>query len=163
MYNEKGFSLLSFLLYLAFFSMITLFFCHLVVVLIIPTFSSMKKCQSVITLHIASDFFVRDIRSVRQNVDTWKVISPPELIYNHENHDIGWSFLGDHLERREGTYNGNWKGIKASIIARGLSNVVFIPRKDQDRIIGMELILTPKCDIRKPITCYVALRRQEKP
>ena len=44
--------------------------------LIIPSCISLKKSQSIIMLHIAADFFVRDIKNMRENIYQWKVISP---------------------------------------------------------------------------------------
>lgn len=158
MYIKKGFSLLSFLVYLTLFSTVALFCCHLVAALIIPALSDMRKCQSLIAVHVASDFFVRDIRTIQKNTVIWKCISPQELIWGDDSHDIGWSFVNNRLERREGTYQGGWKGTKASIVAKGLSHSVFTVHKNTDAIVGVELLLTPECAIQRPIGCYAAVR-----
>jgi len=153
---------LSFLVYLMLFSMVALFCCHIVASLIIPALADMRKCQSMIALHIASDFFVRDIRAIKEDVNTWKKVSSKELIWRQDDHHIGWSCGDNHLERREGIYNGGWKGTKASIIAKELSNSVFTVQREHDCIRGVELLLAPACNMKKPIVCYAAIRQSEK-
>jgi hypothetical protein len=157
---KKGFSLVSFLLYLMIFTLTTFLMCHIITALIIPSFFSLRKNQSIIALHIATDFFVRDIHALKNGNYSWKVILPHELIWHHNDHDIGWSFSHNQLERREGIYNGNWHQAKASIIARGLSRVRFNPEKEAEHIIGLELVLISECAPEKPVISYVALKNR---
>ncbi|HLC06905.1 MAG TPA: hypothetical protein VJJ26_01830 [Candidatus Babeliales bacterium] len=162
MNNQKGFSLLSFLLYLMLFSLITLFSCHIITSLIIPSLSAMRKCQSIIALHIASDLFVRDIRTKRGCKYDWKLITPHELIWHQDDHDIGWCFSGNRLNRKEGIYDKGWKKSTASIIAHGIAQAVFAIEKNNDHIVGIELSLTSQSNPKSPVICYVAILEQEK-
>src|SRR5579872_4896596 len=109
MYNKKGFGLLIFLLYLALFSMMTVFICHVATSLIIPSLQSLRKCQEIINLHIATDLFVRDIRNMRIAQYEWKKTTAHELIWHQKDKDLGWSFGNGALERKEGTYENGWK------------------------------------------------------
>jgi type II secretory pathway component PulJ len=162
MHYKKGFSLVSFLVYLALFSMVTLCMCHAITVLIIPSFSSLRKTQSIIALHIATDVFVRDIKSTQNGKYTWNVMLPQELIWQKDDYNIGWCFYQNRLERREGMYKGgNWQAVKTSIVAKGLSNAVFTPIKDNNGIVGVELTLTPHGAAKKPVACYVSLKGVE--
>lgn len=161
MHDKKGFSLISFLVYLLIFSMVTTFICHIITVLIIPSFISLRKNQSVIAMHIATDCFVRDIKNIKNGQDAWHMISPHELIWSVGDHNVGWSFTDHRLERREGMYQKGWKEVKTSIIAKNLSKAVFTPEKDHDRIKGITLTLTPLSTSVKAITCYVAVEKQE--
>jgi hypothetical protein len=159
MCNKQGFSLLSFLLYLVLFTLITFSSCHIIVSLIIPSFASMRRCQSIIKLHIATDLFVRDIRAIEGNVCKWKLITPHELIWQAGDHDIGWSFTDNRLERKEGTYNKEWKGKSTSIVAAGIAQVSFtVEKAKNNKIIGVELVMIPVVDLKKRVECYVALR-----
>jgi len=162
MRNKKGFSLLSFLAYLMLFSIITLFSCHIVVSLIIPSVGAMRKCQSTIALHIASDFFVRDIRIMRSGNYKWKSVCPHELIWNQDTMDVGWCISGNCLERREGAYDKGWKTSKRSIVAKNIARGAFTVEKKNDVDIGVELILTSQCDNKKPVICYIGLIDQDK-
>jgi len=156
-YN-KGFSLLSFSLYLMFFTMISLFSCHIIVSFIIPSLSSVRKCQAIVALHIASDLFVRDIRVLRGGDVDWQVITPRELVWRRADHDIGWCFVDNHLERREGVYNKKWVKKSASVVAAGLSQGMFTVEIVNNNIIGIELALTPVIAHKNPIICYVAVK-----
>jgi len=161
MRNKKGFSLLSFLLYLMCFTMIMLFSCHIVVLFVIPSFSAMHKCQSIIASHIATDLFVRDIREIVPNQCHWKLITPHELIWEINERNIGWRFSNNCLERIEGVYNQGWKHKTTSIIATGIKQATFTVKKHDGEIIGIELIITPIVQT-KPIVCSVAIRKEKK-
>lgn len=161
MHNKKGFSLLSFLLYLVLFSMITFFSCHIIISFIIPSFSAMRKCQSLIALHIASDLFVRDIRMIKGNECEWKLITPHELVWQAKDGDIGWGFVDNRLERKEGMYNQGWKSKKTSVVAANIAQVAFVAEKAHDKIIGIELTMKPVFAVKEPIVCYVAVRKGE--
>ena len=162
MSNKKGFSLLSFLAYLMLFSIITLFSCHIVVSLIIPSAGAMRKCQSTIALHIASDLFVRDIRLMKSGTYQWKSISPQELIWSQDTIDVGWCVSGNCLERREGVYDKGWKSSKTSIVAKNIARGVFTVEQKNNRDMGVELVLTPQKDEKKPVVCYIGLIGQDK-
>jgi len=153
MHNKKGFSLLSFLVYLMLFSLITFFICHIIVSLVIPSLKSVRQCQSVMALHIASDLFVRDIHAIRN----WKLMTPHELIWQTEGFDIGWSCADNYLKRSTGLYNGTWKNKTTSIVAAGVAEVTFTPEKAKGHIIGMELKLVPKDVQRKSVICFAAI------
>ncbi len=162
MHHKKGFSLLSFLMYLMIFSIVTLFFCHIITVFIIPSFAVMRKNQSIVALHIASDFFVRDIRSMRNGTHAWKLISPQELIWEREGFAIGWRFYQNSLERREGIYKDHtWHKTIVSIIAKDIAHLIFTTEKNGDVLIGISLIMTSQYAHVKPITCYVSLKKEE--
>ena len=160
MHNKKGFSLLSFLIYLMLFSLMTLLLCHTILSLVIPALSSIRKCQSVVALHIATDLFVRDVHA---GIHAWKVINPDELIWQTYEGDIGWCLSGHRLVRNAGAYNNQeWKDKTSSIIAADIDKVTFTPEKAQNQIIGIELTLVPKDAQKKSVLCYVAVRRKEK-
>jgi hypothetical protein len=158
MHNKKGFSLLSFLLYLMIFTFMTFFLCHIIVSLIIPSLTSVRKSQSIMALHIASDLFVRDIHA---GVESWKLITPHELIWQKEQDDIGWSFSEGYIKRTTGLYDQGWKNKTTSIVAAGVADVTFTAEKAQDRIVGIEFTIEPKAQ-KAPVICYVAVKPKEK-
>lgn len=155
MYNKKGFSLVSFLLYLMLFSLITFFLCHIIVSLVIPSLASVRKCQSIMSLHIASDLFVRDVRA---GIYHWKHIAPHELIWQAQDYDVGWSFRDGYVKRTTGLYEKEWKNKITGIVAAGVLEARFVPEKAQDRIIGIELRLKPIDAPGGPIICFVAVK-----
>ncbi len=156
MRNKKGFSLLSFLLYLMLFTMITFFSCHIILSLIIPSLRSIRKCQSIIALHIASDLFVRDVRA---GIHDWKLITSQELVWQTGDQAVGWCFSNNRLERSTGMYDQGWKSKTTSIVAAGIAHVVFTVEKAYDQIIGIEMVLTPMITSKKPVICYVAVKK----
>lgn len=158
MHNKKGFSLLSFLLYLMIFTGMTFFLCHIIASVIIPSLTSVRKSQSIMALHIASDLFVRDIHA---GVDAWKLVTPHELIWHSENGDIGWSFSDCYLKRTTGLYDAGWKNKRISIVASGVEKATFTPEKYQNNIVGIELVMEPKTTRSKPVMCYVAVKKEE--
>lgn len=160
MHNKKGFSLISFLVYLLVFSMVTACMCHIITILIIPSFVSLRKNQSVIAMHIATDCFVRDVKNMKDG-DTWNVMFEHELIWPVGDHNIGWSFSDHRLQRKEGIYKNGWSDVKTSIVAKGLENAVFVVKKDNDQIAGIELTLTAQCCPQKPVSCYISLKKQK--
>lgn len=162
MLNKKGFSLLLFLLYLLLFTMVTFFSCHIIVTLIIPSLKSLRRSHSTIALHIATDLFVQDIRTINQERSGWKVIQSQELIWTSYDYDIGWRFNNNCLERIEGVYDQGWTKKTVSVVACNMSKVIFNAEKYNDTIIGIELMLRPTYDINKPVICYVALRQTGK-
>ncbi len=161
MQYKKGFSLISFLIYLLLFSLVTTFTCHIITTLIIPSFFSLRKTQSLIAIHVATDCFIRDVKNRKEGKYTWNVIQPHELIWQVGDHNIGWSFADNRVERREGIYKNGWKEVKTSIVAKGVASAIFAVEKHGNDIIGIELSLTPLYAPQKPITCYVAVKKQE--
>ncbi len=155
MHNKKGFSLLSFLLYLMLFTFMTFFLCHIIVSLIIPSLTSARKSQSIMALHVASDLFVRDVRT---GINSWKLITPHELIWQGEDCDIGWSFADHCLKRTTGVYNGVWAHKTTSTVASGVAQVTFTPEKACDSIVGIEMKLEPRAAQSKPVICFVAVK-----
>jgi len=160
MHNKKGFSLLFFLVYLMLFSFITFFVCHIIVSLIIPSLKSVRQCQSIMALHIASDLFVRDVHA---GIRSWKLMTPHELIWQADECDIGWSCVDNYLKRTTGVYNGAWEHKTTSIVAAGVAEIVFTPEKAKDQIIGVELKLVPKDTHKKPVVCFAAVKPEVKP
>jgi hypothetical protein len=159
MRNQQGFSLLSFLLYLMLFSLMTFFVCHIIVSLVIPSLTSVRTCQSIMNLHIASDLFVRDVHA---GIDDWKSVTSHEIIWHNGDHDIGWFFEDNYLKRATGLYDTGWKNKTTSIVAGGVAQATFVVEKVQDRIVGMELTLVPKAALKKPVVCYVAIKPKGK-
>jgi hypothetical protein len=160
MHNKKGFSLISFLLYLTLFSMIMLFSCHIIVSLIIPSFASVRNTQSIIAMHVATDLFVRDIHNIDEGV-VWKHTAPAEIMWHTGDHDICWRLQDKCLERVEGTYNNGWKDKTVSIVASGISKIDFTYKKDGQDMRAIELSLTPVAVHYEPIFCYVAVKSRK--
>jgi hypothetical protein len=162
---KKGFSLLSFLLYSTFFSFIAMLFCHLITVFIIPSFYVLRKNQSVFSLHIATDFFVRDIKSIEEKGCLKLVVSCHQCLAISNNYAIRWSFFKDHLERKEGVYKDDkWGESHSSIAAKNIKNVLFMEEKQQNSptIVGLSLTLTPELEEKNVVECYVCLNLNKK-
>ena len=159
MNNKRGFSLLSFLIYLMLFSMIAFLICNIITSFLLPSLVATRKCKSLIALHIASDLFVREIREMsNKKVYSLKCIMPHELIWHTDGRDIGWCFVENRLERKEGLYIESWKNKKTSIVADGIAQATFVVEKRENQIIGIELTLNPIIDVQKKVICYVAIK-----
>lgn len=160
MCRKKGFLLLSFLVYLMLFSMVTFFINHLITKLIIPSFASLIQNKSIIALHIASDVFVRDIKRMQKGTYRWKTISPHELVWQIDDLEIGWYFSKSCLKRKEEIHNSNGRHIKKSMIAKDVKDAVFVVERDQTEVIGLELIMKPQCAPEKIIKSYISIRKK---
>lgn len=136
--------------------------CHLITFLVLPSLVSLRKTQSLVTLHTASDFFVRDVKAMAREAGVWKVTTSHELIWHKNDGDVGWSFTDNRLERKEGIYEGTWKHAKTSIIAKGLVNAVFTPHQHGDQIVGIELVMISQHAPEKPVVCFVCSQNREK-
>ncbi len=88
-------------------------------------------------------------------------MTPYELIWQGKESDIGWSFADHYLKRTTGLYDGSWKNKTTSIVAAGVAQVTFTPEKAQAQIIGVELKMEPKATQKKPVICFVAVRKGE--
>ena len=153
---KKGFMLVSFLVYLLFFSVIISFFVHTLFMVIVPSLSSLRTTQAIISLHTASDLFVRDIRKMRSIDHRWQLVLDKEIIWSAgDGVSVGWKLYNGCLGRREGIYKGKWSKCSKSLVAKGLSDAFF--RMDRDKK-GIELILVSRKTPQKVVNCYVSLR-----
>ncbi len=158
MNNKNGFSLISFLLYLMLFSIIALFIANIITSLLLPSLTATHTCRSIISLHIASDLFVRDIHHMKGKPYQWKKISQDELIWHTDDHDIGWCCIKKRIERREGIYNNGWKSKKTSIISSGIKHGTFTVENHHNHIIGLEMSLVSDYAPHKTVIGYASLK-----
>ena len=159
MSNKHGFSLVLFLVYVFFFSFISCCMCHIITVFIIPALQSTRLCHAQIMLHSNSDLFVRDIRM--QPIKQWKLIQPHYLIWNNGEHDIGWHYHDNTVERIEGVYNNKWKKKRTSIVATSLKDAVFMVDYSKGVVVGAGLTLISARNKEKPVTSYAAVRNYD--
>jgi hypothetical protein len=160
MKNKDGFSLLSFLLYLMFFSTIVCFICHSIIYFIIPSLRLTNFCQSRIALHTISDIFVRDVRMSNQFII--KKSLPNELLWNNGNTDIAWTYYNNRLTRIEGHYDIKWKKKTTSIISTDIANALFTIDYVGKKTIGIMLELKSIRSLKNPLHFYVAIRHTDE-
>lgn len=116
MHNQKGFCLISFLIYAlcSFFIVciaIQWFICiHKTII------KQLAHSQALIELHIVHDLLVRDIKSAKSHKQYWYITEDKEFIFEHMQGDIciGWQLKDDLLIRREGRYDQHEKKWKDS-------------------------------------------------
>ena len=152
MNNKNGFSLLSFLVYLFCFTLVTFFMNQLIISFILPTITTTRQCRSLIALHVATDLFVRDIKNGSHVIHC----SPQELVLHNDARSIGWHISENKLERIEGVYDNGWKNKKISIVAVGIQSGKFVPEIYKNDIIGVEMTLVPQVNDKKIVVAYVA-------
>lgn len=156
MRNKQGFSLVLFLVYLFFFSLISCCMCHIITVFIIPSLQATRLYQKQILLHVSSDLFVRDIRN--KPIKQWKLIQPHYLIWNNGEHDIGWHFYDNKVERIEGIYENKWKKKRTSVVISKLKDTFFELDYSNGKVVGVGLTLISLCNKEKPVISYAAVR-----
>lgn len=152
MNNKNGFSLVSFLVYLFCFTLITFFINHLIISLILPTITATRQYKTLIALHVASDLFVRDFKNGFQLI----LVSPQELIWKNGENNIGWRIAENKLERIEGIYNNGWKNKRTSIVAAGIQSGKFVPEIYKNDIVGIEMDLVSVANDKKIVVTYVS-------
>ena len=111
-----------------------------------------------LTLHIALDLFVKEIRTC--TIKEWKETKINSIIWNNGKQDIGWRFNKNKFERIQGIYDqkGNWKKSKTSIIALNINKIEFYINYINQKIVGIESIITGNNKTQKPIHSFVAIR-----
>lgn len=156
MNNKHGFSLVLFLVYLFFFSFISCCMCHIITMFIIPSLQSTRMYHAQIMLHSSTDLFVRDIRMLP--IKQWKLIQPHYLVWNNGEHDIGWHFHDNKVERIEGVYKNKWKKKRTSVVATSLKDIIFTIDYGNGAIVGVGVTFISARNEEKPVTGYAAVR-----
>lgn len=124
----NGFTLLEILIYILFFSFITLAASMWIARLWQFSMLRSKKQESLITLYCAHDVLIRDLRAAPSDPTQWKATQENCIIWHTKNGDIGWLQDNDQLIRIEGRYNNTkkkWTKKTKSIIAKKINNVQF--------------------------------------
>ena len=138
--NKKGFLLLSFLLYLLLFTLLT-GLCFNWALTSFTTYTlRARRSMAVTNAYIAHDLFIRDIYMAPLNIKEWKKISSSEIIWHYNNQDIGWCHKNKKLIRSEGYYNkqtDRWHKKINSIAAQHINSLIFTVKKQliSDRLI----------------------------
>lgn len=155
MKQTHGFSLISFLLYFSTLSLITSLVCYTLSSFIVPSLIAIRSYQTYISLHIATDAFVHDVRLLSHHKLPLKHITSQELIWQGgkitHNKDIGWRFNEHKLERIEGVYINGWKTKKTHCIVNNVTQGFFVVDK------GILLTFVPTHDLTYKVESYVAL------
>ena len=151
MYKKKGFLLLSFLLYLLLYILLTTL-CFDWVLASFTTYTLRARRNAVvINAYTAHGLFIRDIHMAPLDVKEWKKISSSEVIWHYNNQDIGWCHKDKKLIRSEGHYNkqsDTWHKKINSIAAQHINTLTFAVTKQliSDRLIIKNI--TIKCEIK---------------
>lgn len=161
MIKKHGFSLLSFLLYLMLFSMVTLFTAHIILSLLLPSLTATRQVKSLLSLHIATDLFVRDIRAMNSQSYRWHLITPHEIIWHTDDGDIGWRYHKNRLERSTGVHDNDWKNKNTGIIATNIKNGVFTVDHYKNTIIGIQISLISHYVPQKEVLGYAYIKKWE--
>jgi len=157
MKNKDGFSLILFLFYLMLNSIIICSICSIIVTFVLPSLQSSYIYQKQLALHIALDVFVKEIRASK--IVEWKLVTPDIIIFNDGENDIGFRCYKNRFERLAGIYkNNHWQKRRISVIGQGISKVTFLYDYINEKIIGIESILTSLHFPEKTINGYVAVR-----
>jgi len=130
--KKEGFLLLSFLLYLLLFTLLTTL-CFDWALASFTTYTLRARRNAiVINAYIANDLFIRDVHMAPLDIKEWKKISPSEIIWHYNNQDIGWCYKDKKLIRSEGHYNkqlGTWYKRINSIAAQHINTLTFTVKK----------------------------------
>ena len=161
---KTGFSLLSFLLYLLLFTILTTISFHWVITSCIKSMATSRINNSVINAYMAYDIFMRDARMAPAQEYAWKKITPTGLIWHTKDHDIGWFFEHNMLIRIEGQYNKQkqiWRKKTRSIAAQHITSVIFDVEKSGNEIINIVTVFS--IEVPKPLvlTNMIAIRNRE--
>ncbi len=130
--TKKGFLLLSFLLYLLLFTLLTLLCFDWALTSFIAYTSRTRRSMAVTNAYIAHDLFIRDIHMAPLDIKEWKKISSSEIIWHYNNQDIGWCHKNKKLIRSEGYYNkqaDRWHKKINSIAAQHINTLTFTVNK----------------------------------
>ena len=156
--NKAGFSLVIFLVYLALSALIISCLFTSTIYFIIPTLHTMKVHKEYISLQLAADLFVKEIRM--STISEWKEISAHCIIWNNEDTDIGWVFHDNKLERIQGIYRkGEWDRSRKSLVAKGVTSMTVSPDYHNGKIRAIGLVLVGS-HMKKQIYSCVAIRHK---
>jgi len=130
--KKRGFLLLSFLLYLLLFTLLATL-CFDWVLTSFTTYTLRARRNAVIiNAHTALDLFIRDVHMAPLDVKEWKKISSSEIIWHHNNQDIGWCHKNKKLIRSEGHYSkqsDTWHKKINSIAVQHINTLIFIVKE----------------------------------
>jgi len=138
--KKKGFLLLSFLLYLLLFTLLTALCFNWVLTSFTTYTLRVQRNRAVINTYIAHDLFIRDVHMAPLDTKKWKKISSSEIIWHYNNYDIGWCYKNTKLIRSEGHYNkrsDTWHKKIGSIAVQHIDSLIFTVNKQliSDRLI----------------------------
>ncbi|MCA9769921.1 hypothetical protein KC460_00965 [Candidatus Dependentiae bacterium] len=145
-YGLSGYSLISFLMYLMSFSVLSLIVFEYGIHMNKNGFFQQHTVNSIISLSIACDVLMRDICQAPAQLVMWKECSQNMLIWRFSNKDIGWYLDNTMLVRVEGVYNknqGSWSSKRKSVVATHIKSITFIPRhtEDKKKIRAVDIVL----------------------
>jgi hypothetical protein len=157
MRHKKGFSLLSFLVYLLCSSIIVCCLYSIVTTTILPCLRSIESHKKQLALILLSDLFVKEIRT--STIALWKVVQPAVVIWNDGEKDICWRLHKKRVERIEGVYkNDNWHKKTTSVIRTNIDYSMFNYDYKKGKIVGIEWAVSYKNTHSQVIHSYVAVR-----
>jgi hypothetical protein len=161
--HKKGFSLIAFVFYLLFFSLIIFCVCHCIVFIIIPVMHTTRSYNQRVECHLGTDVFVRDVRQCNYPFEI-KKFTLHEIIWGNKKMDIGWRYNDHKLERIEGIYkNEKWVKKTTSIVASHLNNAFFEADMHNGDMVGITLHLVSAYKqahrAEKALKIYVATKR----
>ncbi len=158
MNRYSGFTLLELLIYILFFSFITMASATWMARLWQDCVQRSKKQKSLINLYTAHDILIRDISGAPIDKSQWKEIKDDCIIWHTQKGDIGWLQEEDKLVRIEGSYiskKKQWSKKTKNIIAKPIQTVQFELTGDtqvnsvsftiSDEITSVENIVSPLC------------------
>jgi len=166
--KKRGFLLLSFLLYLLLFTLLTTL-CFDWALTSFTTYTlRARRNMIVVDAYIAHDLFARDVHMAPLDIKEWKKISSSEIIWHYNNQDIGWCYKDKKLIRSEGHYNkqsNTWHKKINSIAAQHINTLTFTVNK---QLISDQLIVANirvECEIKDQgpvhaITSIIALKNR---
>lgn len=160
MVYKKGFSLISFVFYLLFFSIIVFCVCNLIVFVIIPLVHKSRFYNQRVECFLGTDIFVRDIRCYAHPFEI-KSMTPHEIIGGNKKTTVCWRYNDHKLERIEGIYeNEKWLKKTTSIVMQNIHDASFVADMHNGSVVGITLQVIPSVRERdKFVEVYVAIRR----
>jgi hypothetical protein len=157
MKHKQGHSLVSFLLYVLLSSLIVCLMFHSISYFIVPSLRSIQLYKEQISLHMALDLFVKEIRV--SAVTQWQEIAADSIIWSEQEKSIGWRCINNRLERIQGIYkSGDWKKRRSSVVATHIHSLLFRYDIIAEKLVGIEIVLTGSHCLQKPVRGYVGIR-----
>ena len=134
---------------------------HSISYFIVPSLRSIQLYKEQISLHMALDLFVKEIRA--SVVTQWQEIAADSIIWSDQEKEVGWQYQNGRLERIQGIYkDGVWKKRRTSVIAINIHFLAFRYDIVAEKLVGIEVVLTGSRCLQKPVRGYVGIRKQGK-
>ncbi len=143
--NKRGFSLISFMVYLTMCTTIVILSAQALIRLTTHFFARSSEVQHVVDTHLLLDAIARDLYYAPQNVNLWQTFKRNHIVYKSNNALISWQTKNGALSRTIKKFNvtqNKWKRGHTTTLLPVSAHLLFIQQTIDDDTSSIAIQLT---------------------